>query len=173
MISKTDFEVDSICEEIIKDHILFMCCPETFKICMENSECSNKDLENLVLRKKIQDLVCSKDSLKALEIVKDEGLKKLLLKQGFIELVSQNKLEEALKVAEEYLNRFEDDEVFSILGYKNLDEDRIQHYFSEESLAKFLDTLNETLFYRVKNRSASLMSIAWFHYRSIQLFLNK
>ncbi|KAL0265843.1 UNVERIFIED_CONTAM: hypothetical protein PYX00_011561 [Menopon gallinae] len=170
---KDDFEVDMICERIIHDHLLFTCCLRTFrryKLCATDTESDIRDLE---LRKEIRDLIAAKNSTKALDLIDDPNLKKILLKQSFIELVSQSKLKEALDVAEKYLNIFEDDDVFSVLGYKNLNDEEIRHYFSKESVEKFQDVVNETLFCQRKGRGASLLAIAWFHYKSIQSFLNK
>lgn len=173
MISKDDFEIDLICETIIHDHLLFTCCIKTFKkyrLCASDRESDIKDLE---LRKEIRDLIEAKNSTRALDLISDPRLRKILLKQSFIELVSQNKLKEALDVAERYLNIFEDDDVFSVLGYRNLNDEEIKHYFSKESVERFQDVVNETLFSQRKGRGASLMAIAWFHYKSIQSFLNK
>lgn len=173
MINNDDFETDAMCETIIRDHLLFICCPETFGLYTRKSPDVDEDMRDLILRKEIYDLISHKNSSKAIELVTDAKLKKILLKQSFIELVSQNNLEEALCVAEKYLNSFEDDEVFSVLGYKNLNDEEIKHYFSKKSVEKIKDVINETLFCKMKGRNASLMAIAWFHYKSIQSFLNK
>lgn len=173
MIDDEGFEVDVICEAIIRDHLLFECCPLTFKTHSSRTIDIGDDMKDLVLRKEVRDFILSKESSKALELVADPKLKKALLKQSFVELVMKNRLEEALAVAEEYLKDFEDDDVFSVLGYKDLEDEEIRHYFSKESVESLRDMINENLFFKSKGRNASLMAIAWFHYKSIQSFLNK
>lgn len=173
MIDDEEFEIDVICEAIVHDHLLFECCPLTFKMYSSQDADIGSDMKDLAMRKEVRDFISAKDSSKALELVADPKLKKALLKQSFIELVMKNSLDDALGVAEEYLKNFEEDEIFSVLGYKNLEDDEIRHYFSKESLEKLRDMINETLFFKAKGRNASLLAIAWFHYKSIQSFLNK
>ncbi|KCZ79574.1 hypothetical protein H312_03031, partial [Anncaliia algerae PRA339] len=170
MISEKEYEIDEICLKIIKDHLSYKAYPETYK---ELADEDTLELEDILFRQKIIKLILNKECLVALDLVEEEELRKLLIKQSFVELVQKNETDKALALGTEYLNKYDNDDIFSVIGYSDLQDIKIKHFFDENASIDLSEKINESLFENKKKRNASLLMIAWFHYKSIQSFLHK
>lgn len=159
---------------ILTDYLHHSCAPSTLKLISTDNE-KIKDAE---LRKKIFDSIIDSKTHLSLELIKNnyknvpEELINELLRHIFIESVHLKEYTRAIAIAKEYMGRGSgEDAIFSILGYKN-DDDEIKNLCSANKKILLAKKVNEELFGLVYGRKKALIDVVYMFGEALEYYKN-
>ncbi|KAF7683374.1 hypothetical protein TCON_1412 [Astathelohania contejeani] len=190
MKTKNEKNLESMCEEIVLDHLVYIGAKNTSKIFAKKLRLDiPKDLEELENRNDICKHIRKCNLKMAFDLLEksypymlntdDEEEKeviKLMTNQLFIEYVRNKKFIEAVNLGRKIMETSPfafNEEIFSLLGYKNHNDPSISNLFDKNRPRELGDRLNRVLFNRSKGRKLSLFYLLFLQYNSIMKYLRE
>lgn len=175
-------DANEIIEKIIIDHMKFVCASDAQEIwekrCHINEE-STKFTEIFNIRKKVISLLNKGLSLEAYKCceehkVFDDNIREDLEKKNdlsrlvFIDLLKRGEHMAAIKFAKTLINESnEKDKIFTLIGYSNMDDDRVTNIVKSVDRNSIIECINKHLFKKETGREFSLLSLLLNHYNEI------
>lgn len=185
-------DLESLARGIISDHMRFVCADKALAMWnnryqeRRNGSPGTAELYSSIgTRKKIISLIEKENTNEAFAICEDLKLfdldvegealaREALSKLVFVDLLRAGRHIEAIRFARTFMNdENENDRLFTLIGYKDVNDPRFHEIASAVKREKIVETLNKHLFRREVGRELSLLSLALSHYNSILKYQKK
>lgn len=189
-------ESESLAEQIISDHMRFVCADGALRMWSERYQVSaGQDdsvqkkgegvLSILGIRKRIMSLIEGGDALDAFkmcdesrlfdtEVEEEARTKEILSKLVFVDLLKLGRHMEAIRFARTFINEEnERDKLFTLIGYRDVSDPRFLETTQFIRRDQIVEILNRHLFKKEVGRELSLLSLALNHYVSILKYQRK
>lgn len=175
-------ERESLAERIISDHMRFVCADGALRMWSERCRGTLGDvLESMVslgTRRKIVSLVESRDSLRAFEMCEDMNvfgrdcedearMRRMLCRLVFVDLLRLGRHMDAVSFVRRFMADESEDRLFTLIGYRDVDDPRCSEIAQSVRRECVLETLNRHLFKKEVGREHSLLFLALNHHASI------